>query len=90
VEHKKHRVQKGYMCINLILKSEVGKIRDFAMHKYLFRTKLRPVMHYKCMLWGFRESEELERMQRIILREFFGSINLLTTSFNCTRPGLQK
>ena len=24
----KHRVQKGYMCMNLILKSDVGKIRD--------------------------------------------------------------
>ena len=55
----KHRVQKGNMCMNLILKSEVGKIRDLAMPKYLFMTKLLPVMYYGCELWGFRVSEEL-------------------------------
>jgi hypothetical protein len=28
----KHRVQKRKRCMNLIFKSEVGKIRDLAMH----------------------------------------------------------
>ena len=50
--------------MNLILKSEVGEIRYLAMHKYLLRTKLLPFMHNGCELWDFRESEELERMQR--------------------------
>ena len=68
----KHRVRKGNMCMNLISKHEFGKIRDLAMHKYLFKTKLLLVMHYRWEPWGFRESEELERMQRnyfkIVLR----------------------
>ena len=42
----KHRVQRGNMCKNLILKSQVGKIRDLTMCKYLFRTKFLPVMDY--------------------------------------------
>ena len=41
------------------------------MHKYLFRIELLPVMHYGCELWGFRESEELERMQRDYFKRVF-------------------
>ena len=67
--------------MNLILKSEVRKIRDLAMHKYLFRTKLLPVMHYGCELWGFRESEELERMQRNYYKRVFRPINPLTVLY---------
>ena len=59
------------MCMNLILKSKVGKIRDLAMHKYSFRTKLLPVMHYECELWGFRDSEESERVQRNYFKRVF-------------------
>ena len=57
--------------MNLILKSEVRKIGDLAIHKYLVRTKLLPVMHYGCELWGLRESEELERMQRNYFKRVF-------------------
>ena len=68
------------MCMNLILKNEVGKIRDLAIHKYLFKTKLLPVMHYRCELWGLRESGELERMQRnyfkIVLRAHKSTHNI--------------
>ena len=59
------------MCKNLISKSDVGKIGDLAMHKYLLRTKILPVMHYGCELWGFRESEELGRMQRNYFKRVF-------------------
>jgi hypothetical protein len=65
---------KAAACILLRQKHIMG-IKNMKMHKYHFMTKVLPVAHYGCELWGTFTVKQLESLQFMYLKRVIGLQN---------------
>ena len=61
--HMESRIEKGNVCCNTVLRSQLTDIAKIQVGKEVFRAKISGVMNYRSEVWEYAKGDWLETIQ---------------------------